>query len=1746
MTEVAHGVIKIDVRDDEALASLRHLSNQVERELRDIDKQKASATATLDTSDIDKSVKDAQRKLKQLERRKAKLKVDGDAYKRIAGQIRDAEKEVVSLSKAQQRAHALRERNIKKIEDLETRASDVRAKQREREERIALASSKRIEAAEQKRLNAEMAAMNKRRREAAKSDREAMARMKAREREAAKSRSQEARDAARKERENQRAQAALQREIDALPKLRAEYVKAAAAMQAFDQKRRAAHRTRDPIKIAQVEFNFKAAEARMEHIRQRLQRIGEPPPEIDLHISPGRNLGEQVRKVYKDRGVVAAGKNFGATLGTNALIGFRSRFNRKSFARENVLAMGGNALSAVFTKFGSLASSLSSATVRIGPFTATIRQALVGLAALGPIIVDVVGALGSMVSVVGSGLVGGLGAATAGVGAFGLVLGSTALLLPSLLRDFKHLTSTQDAYHKAVLKFGKGSEQAEKKLKQFNNSVKGATPTARKAFLEYDKLQDSWRNLSKASRPDFINAVGEAITTARHGIKRFGPEVTQSFALVSKGFQAAMKGLRSKEASGIFQTLFDQGQRALPSFGRGLGNLAHAAGNVAAAFSRMLPSLGGGFEKWTQGILKFTNNAEKMKHLVDSTTSSLRNFGHLAQASGRFLTAFFKGGVEAGNSMTVTMTNALNRWTDFLNTDAGQRKLGDFFERAVSGAQALYSVLAPIGSAFVGWATALSPVVATFFKAAGVVGSFVQKILSLTILRGPLTAFAATLGTLWAVTKIGAAAAAIGNFTRALLGLRAAYAAAGAAGAASGIAQLLGGGAAAAGGAGKAAKAAAGASKLGGALAAVGGAATIAGGGMDLFNRKTSNGSNTATKAGKNVGKTGGLLSKFGGLAKTAGGAVAGFGLRFALPTAAAAGLGYAVGGVAGNLLGMNDKVNASKSGLNKVKAGMQGASQAGAALAQVTRGGGAAYRELQRSTLGVLAARQNLKQLEDAGLRNTVQGRTAALDLADAEDNLNTQLTNRAKLSSQVIASLGKRIQGAKELEKAGLFEEKDYAQQERNIKNYNAALENHQGILVNNQRAMKGLGEYSKKGTQEVGKFVRGFKDVPNAKKLVVDAKTEGAGQKVAKLSNDLAKTGKRKTAVNIVANSKNADQALARLRRVKAIQQRVDIVTKGGPQALSIIRKLVGAKLAPKVMRILGSDSSARQKVAALKALGIDPKTLKILGDIAHAQAAARRAEGTRLSPLQQLINRLIGRDESRNPPASVSQIVNRIARKIGPWADGGPAFGPTPAANGMTGASPDRDRINRAAVEAQQREVRDIRKGGRVSRPTILAGEENRTEFVIPTNPRYRERAKALLASAARSIGMRREADGVIGATGMIAAALGTAPSLGVQNFSKSPTFSNRKTAKKWRSLKNKKRKKFKGIPGNPWVGRLNRLDTQQNDLEREAQIRQGSVKEPEDFIVETKDRVTGDTKYSFDKNAYTNWVAEVGEVRKVYEALKNVVTEIHQVIPKAMEFANAQIAGNKRNISILSNEYNALKKKKGGNEATKKKRQARMDKLRQNLDKQKQQLRERREFRGGLGERKKEAQFDWREYDQQVKDIDADIGDRKTDADKQIADNAAQGTQGGAGSDQLSYGQQVAASAAQQQRVLADHGSNLSVTGGGATTGAPSSDAPQKRMLSTGGSLAALGGTLSAAGTSTQAAVTPTGTSGAGSVTTVSAGATAAGVMTSADGLSAPAPTGGDTTVNITNQFSQPPEDPHTWSKGVEYEMGAIL
>lgn len=716
---VAEAEVQITL-DDRASRELLAVEAQFERTVHKLDRERA-------TIDVDVKVDEAKRDLRRVEAE----------YKSYIDRVERADN---NRSKAQLRRHAEARRREADALRQTIAASEDRRRSMDKERKLADIMDREAQAIERRSERRQRIYEQNARRRQTLMDREHAA-------------------ALRINREIDRQNELRERERRSLPRLSREYVELTDKIEKLNAARRKA--SGDSRSMMTVDFKIKEAIAKRDALIKILERH-DVDLDVNLRLGPGHAIGREFRKISQDRGLFAAAGALGATLGLATTRAFTRSL--RDMPRQSLGFVG------------RMARGFENMTVRLGPFTATVRQATIAMAILGPTVVDLTGALGSLVSVVGAGALG-LSSLTAAVvgGAIPAAVGFFTVLKP-VVTEIQNAVKASKAYNDAVMKYGKNSSQAASKLDQFNHVMRYQSEETKRAFLASGQLRDEWKKMTEVSRRGVWDVVGNGLALASANVDEFANHTNRGFAIVTRAANRWIDAIGSNEGRSLWNNLFGNFNKALGPLLDGLGSLGGHIARIASIASDSLPGITRSFRDWAQSVAEGSRHASTLEDRVNGNIGALRSLGNLALATGRFLVALFGGGVREGERLTDTMTAALNRWTAFLNTAEGQRGLQDFFKRAVDGTQALYNALSPLIAAFVEWSTNLSPAYALILNFLSPLSKFVGLIAEVVGMTGAAGTLATTLGTIWAVSRISKATNALGGFLRGLSGLETAAA----------------------------------------------------------------------------------------------------------------------------------------------------------------------------------------------------------------------------------------------------------------------------------------------------------------------------------------------------------------------------------------------------------------------------------------------------------------------------------------------------------------------------------------------------------------------------------------------------------------------------------------------------------------------------------------------------------------------------------------------------------------------------------------------------------------------------------------------------------------------------------------------------------------------------------------------------------------------------------------------------------
>lgn len=409
--------------------------------------------------------------------------------------------------------------------------------------------------------------------------------------------------------------------------------------------------------------------------------------------------------------------------------------------------------------------------VKLGPFTATVKGLGAAFVFLGPIIQGTVMALSAFAGVAGSALVGASALGIAAIGGFGLAFAGLAMVAKPAINEFKIIKQSTDAHTKAVLKYGAGSDQAKKKQQELNNVLKGVSPLARQMSTDLDTMGTRWGQMTKPAKNQISAGLADAVKTAKELTPMMANNTNIFAGGLTSGLATYTARLRETEkgGKGALGTMFKNAATSTGPLVAGLGNILSAMENVGASASRHLGPMIQNFRTWSQSVLDSTNNSTHLNGTIDNLMNSLKSVGRLFMAAGRFAKDFFGASQEAGRGLTDGLAKKFTEWDNSIKDDSGRKKLTDWFASSAELMRNLTATLGPLLKTTSAYARALTPLTAAFMGVSAEISKYLGILLRLPIVSQAVTMSLGALAVALIAIKVGGLVNGISALTSAFL-----------------------------------------------------------------------------------------------------------------------------------------------------------------------------------------------------------------------------------------------------------------------------------------------------------------------------------------------------------------------------------------------------------------------------------------------------------------------------------------------------------------------------------------------------------------------------------------------------------------------------------------------------------------------------------------------------------------------------------------------------------------------------------------------------------------------------------------------------------------------------------------------------------------------------------------------------------------------------------------------------------------
>lgn len=252
----------------------------------------------------------------------------------------------------------------------------------------------------------------------------------------------------------------------------------------------------------------------------------------------------------------------------------------------------------------------------------------------------------------------------------------------ALAESTKNISDVRAKAHEATKKYSETELSVGQQIIKVMDSLKkalqpAAEPVGKGAIAFFEGLDDL---LSNASIQDGLKSVGEAI----------GAVFSSLGDLVS-----------STEVQDTLGELADASARLVRSIGTGaFQDLLVILLRIARVAAPALEDLFDDFNRFTGRIRRSTSDTDKLRGGVNSVVRSFRAWLELGHQLARVIIALFVGGKEKGDSLVRTITRALRRFADFLNTKEGRQQLLDFFDKSIEKTKGFLGFLRDVYNVF--------------------------------------------------------------------------------------------------------------------------------------------------------------------------------------------------------------------------------------------------------------------------------------------------------------------------------------------------------------------------------------------------------------------------------------------------------------------------------------------------------------------------------------------------------------------------------------------------------------------------------------------------------------------------------------------------------------------------------------------------------------------------------------------------------------------------------------------------------------------------------------------------------------------------------------------------------------------------------------------------------------------------------------------------------------------------------------
>lgn len=233
-------------------------------------------------------------------------------------------------------------------------------------------------------------------------------------------------------------------------------------------------------------------------------------------------------------------------------------------------------------------------------------------------------------------------------------------------------------------------------MDKYNTALENLSPNARAFVEDVRDLGGAWKDLRLEVQDNLFDGLGTSITELA---ERYFPVLESGLGGIATeingGLRRALDDLGSESSQLDWTKIFENTRQAIGPLMDGLSDLFGSLTNIAAIGSEFLPGFGDSFSDVMKEFREFTESEEgqnKIRTFMQDSIEALKEIKDLFVSVGRVIGGLFSTSEKNGKSMVQSMTDGLNEFADWLNSEEGKQRMAQFWDDAQATASALLNL----------------------------------------------------------------------------------------------------------------------------------------------------------------------------------------------------------------------------------------------------------------------------------------------------------------------------------------------------------------------------------------------------------------------------------------------------------------------------------------------------------------------------------------------------------------------------------------------------------------------------------------------------------------------------------------------------------------------------------------------------------------------------------------------------------------------------------------------------------------------------------------------------------------------------------------------------------------------------------------------------------------------------------------------------------------------------------------------